>query len=292
MSVQHHGSGRWPANLVLSHLPECRRIGEKRVKGIKGGDHPVRRRQDTAWAAGEQSHCSYADSDGLETVEAWECHPDCPVRMLDEQSGFCGAQGGKDNRGREHGFKGPRYSPRKDNWGEPRDELGGASRFFYCAKASRGERNRGIDWSQRRWLRVAWPTWGFQGRPRSRLRDRRVIADNTHPTVKPVKLMQWLVRLVTPGRGLVLDPFCGSGSTLVAAVAEGRAAVGIDADPHAIEIAARRLDAALDEQAKELPFAEIEDTSTAPRSRLKRASTSRRSPARAGSRKAADAAPS
>jgi hypothetical protein len=68
-------------------------------------------------------------------------------------------------------------------------DSGGASRFFYTAKASSGERH-------------------YAGR-------------NGHPTVKPVDLMRWLCRLVTPPGGLILDPFCGSGSTGVAALAEG-----------------------------------------------------------------------
>lgn len=84
---------------------------------------------------------------------------------------------------------------------------GGASRFFYCAKASPSER-----------------------RPY-----------NDHPTVKPLALMEWLVRLVTPTGGTVLDPFCGSGSTLIAADREGLDAIGIDNDPYAVEIATRRL---------------------------------------------------
>ncbi|HUU96336.1 MAG TPA: site-specific DNA-methyltransferase, partial [Phycisphaerae bacterium] len=99
-------------------------------------------------------------------------------------------------------------------WGES----GGASRFFYCAKASRRERGEG----------------------------------NDHPTVKPLALMRWLIRLVTAPDTVVLDPFCGSGSTLLAARAEGREAVGIDSDPHSIDITIGRLEKAM---AGQLPFA-------------------------------------
>jgi DNA modification methylase len=53
--------------------------------------------------------------------------------------------------------------------------------------------------------------------------------------------MQWLVRRVTPAGGTVIDPFCGSGSTLIAARREGFDAIGIDSDPHAVEITRRRL---------------------------------------------------
>ena len=87
---------------------------------------------------------------------------------------------------------------------------GGASRFFYTSKAS--------------------------GKDRGREQH-----GNNHPTVKPTDLMRWLCRLVTPPGGLILDPFMGSGSTGVAAVAEGFRFVGVDIERHHVEIAERRL---------------------------------------------------
>ena len=89
-------------------------------------------------------------------------------------------------------------------------DSGGASRFFYTAKADKADRGRG----------------------------------NDHPTVKPVDLMRWLCRLVTPAGGTILDPFTGSGSTLVAAAMEGFDAIGIDSDAHYCDIARRRAYAA------------------------------------------------
>ena len=65
---------------------------------------------------------------------------------------------------------------------------------------------------------------------------------NTHPTVKPVSLMRWLVRLACPEGGVVLDPYCGSGTTCVAAVEEGRHYIGIDRDPEFHKLATRRID--------------------------------------------------
>jgi hypothetical protein len=89
-------------------------------------------------------------------------------------------------------------------------ESGGASRFFYCAKASRAERGKG----------------------------------NAHPTVKPLDLMRWLVRLVTPAGGTVLDPFAGSGTTGVACVAEGCFDfLGIEREGEHAEVAIRRAQA-------------------------------------------------
>ena len=88
--------------------------------------------------------------------------------------------------------------------------VGGASRFFYTAKASKA--------------------------------DRFSEATNDHPTVKPLDLMRWLLTLVTPPRGVVLDPFAGSGSTLKAAKQLGVRAIGIEIEERYCEIAARRLD--------------------------------------------------
>jgi len=90
---------------------------------------------------------------------------------------------------------------------EQTGDSGGASRFFYTAKASRRERGEG----------------------------------NVHPTVKPIALMRWLVRLVTPKGGNVLDPFCGSGTTLLAAHLEGFDYLGIEREAEYVEIIRKRL---------------------------------------------------
>jgi site-specific DNA-methyltransferase (adenine-specific) len=71
--------------------------------------------------------------------------------------------------------------------------------------------------------------------------NRTTSARNTHPTVKPTDLMAWLVRLVTPPDGIVLDPFAGSGSTLVAAKREGFQYIGIEREAEYVEIAKARV---------------------------------------------------
>ena len=91
------------------------------------------------------------------------------------------------------------------------DGLGSAARFFYCAKASKKDRNDG--------------------------------ATNKHPTVKPTELMRYLVRLVTPPNGTVLDPFTGSGSTGKAAVLEGFSFIGIEQSEEYVQIAKARIGA-------------------------------------------------
>lgn len=115
------------------------------------------------------------------------------------------------------------------------------SRYFYCAKASRSERNAGLDGMPER-AHVALNTQnGALSDPRmNRPQERRPQA-NVHPTVKPIALMRWLVRMVTPPGGLVLDPFAGSGSTGCAAVLEGVNFIGIEKEASYAAIAERRI---------------------------------------------------
>lgn len=99
---------------------------------------------------------------------------------------------------------------------EPRGDSGSAARFFYSSKSTKKDRGEG----------------------------------NTHPTVKPVKLMEWLVKMVTPKNGKCLDPFMGSGSTGVAAVNTGRKFIGIEMDSEYFQIAKRRIEEVVDLQSK------------------------------------------
>jgi DNA modification methylase len=140
------------------------------------------------------------------------------ARMLDEQSGESVSSGGRNGRGLDGTIYG-RFADRGPcaNSGGVGDS-GGASRFFYTAKASRSERDAGLDYL-----------------PETTTRR------NHHPTVKPVALMRWCVRLVTPPGGTVLDPFCGSGSTGVAALSEGFGFVGTDREADFLDITRGRL---------------------------------------------------
>lgn len=113
----------------------------------------------------------------------------------------------------------------------------GASRFFYCAKASRSERNAGLDHLPAKWA----PTMngGIGGKPHDE--DIATPKHNPHPTVKPVALMRWLVRLVKMPEGtVILDPFMGSGTTGVACALEGVDFIGIEREAEYVEIAEAR----------------------------------------------------
>jgi hypothetical protein len=180
---QHHTTptykptGRFPANLVLSHDPEC-----------------------------EDDWCTLF----------------CAVRMLDDQT--------KDQRaGKPSGSFSCRskreitpnsQKPIQDRGaltkmaGYENGPVSGASRFFYCAKSSKADRNSGL--------------------PRGEV--------STHPTVKSTKLMEYLITLITPPNGTILDPFMGSGSTGVAAKRKGFDFIGIEQYPEYFEIAKKRID--------------------------------------------------
>lgn len=104
------------------------------------------------------------------------------------------------------------------------------SRLLFCAKATRAEREAGCEQLPKRSVQVYT---GKHHPPR--------IVRNSHPTVKPVELMRWLVRLVTPPDGLVLDPFAGSGTTGIATLLERRMFLGIERQGEYVDIACARL---------------------------------------------------
>jgi len=157
----------------------------------------------------------YADPDGTETVDDWRCVEGCPVRVLGEQSGELVSNAVTKPVARGLGYGGGNGSTL-----EPRDrDTGTAARFFpqfqhtpeevpflYCSKPSSAEKRAGLSDD-----------------------------DPRHPTVKPVDLMRWLIRLVTKPGDVVLDPFCGSATTGVAALIEGRRFIGIERAPDAGE---------------------------------------------------------
>lgn len=124
-------------------------------------------------------------------------------------------------------------------------DKGGASRFFYQAKVSKAERNMGLDEFEEK-VSMKWNgSDGHKGvgdfypdgseRPKTSYK-------NNHPTVKPVALMAYLCRLVTPPNGIVLDPFMGSGSTGIAARLEGFKFCGMELDEDYFKIASARIE--------------------------------------------------
>jgi site-specific DNA-methyltransferase (adenine-specific) len=152
------------------------------------------------------------------------CAPGCPVADLDQQSGIR-----RSRRGRPRSAGSSTLGYHMTKTGTEHNDVGGASRFFYVAKASTAERNHGLG-----------PITGPPGH-QSDSADSNDLARNTHPCVKPVALMRYLCRLITPPLGTVLDPFMGSASTGVAAVAEGLALLGIEAQRPYFDLARARM---------------------------------------------------
>lgn len=139
-----------------------------------------------------------------------KCSDGCAVASFDEQSGDRPISARKNgSEGKEKNAYAERKVPKEIREGDS----GGASRFFYCAKSSKADKGK----------------------------------DNTHPTPKNTKLMQYLIRLVTPKGGVVLDPFMGSGSTGVAAIKEGFGFIGIEREEEYLKIAQARIDASQEE---------------------------------------------
>ena len=126
---------------------------------------------------------------------------------------------------------------------------GSASRFFYTAKASKEERNFGLyDFEEK----VSEHNSGGIGRKTSVKKRIDMSGTNTpkmkniHPTVKPIDLMRYLVRLVTPKNGICLDPYLGSGTTAIACEMEKFRWIGIELVPEYAEIAKARIGAVKD----------------------------------------------
>ncbi|WP_276323667.1 DNA-methyltransferase [Achromobacter xylosoxidans] len=119
-----------------------------------------------------------------------------------------------------------------------RDGGGSAARFFYCAKATRADRNEGCETLESKPLN--WSS-GTQNPGSFQSEGTDKTSQNHHPTVKPTELMAYLCRLVTPPGGVVLDPFMGSGSTGKACMREGFRFIGIDMKPEYVEIAKARI---------------------------------------------------
>jgi site-specific DNA-methyltransferase (adenine-specific) len=129
------------------------------------------------------------------------------------------------------------------------EDTGGASRFFYCPKTSKSDRNEGCDELDEKGYNIN------QAHNSKTLEERYGLkSKNNHPTVKPTDLMRYLVRLVTPKGGTVLDPFMGSGSTGKGAVLEGMNFVGIERETEYYEIAKNRISAVNKEQHHEKFF--------------------------------------
>lgn len=248
-------NGRFPANVILSHSDGCKCVGTKKVKGsscspddIGKGTENTPNNGILGKGKGGVITSAYTDENGEETVEDWECVDDCPVKILDEQSGITKSGKVKSDKLAYNGDSVTGFLRGVSNSSNQHGDSGGASRFFYVAKASRTERNWGLDDFEDKEMARSVGAQNDIEYPKDQIGlNKTNIVKNTHPTIKPVQLMRYLVRLVTPPGGLVLDPFNGSGTTGIACKLEGFDYIGIDREQEYIDISRGRIDNWVDE---------------------------------------------
>jgi site-specific DNA-methyltransferase (adenine-specific) len=136
------------------------------------------------------------------------------------------------------------------------------SRFFYVAKASKRDRNEGLDGLPTRRASALGYDIGLGEAGEGMFKDRNPQKQNFHPTVKPTELMRYLIKLVTPDGGTVLDPFTGSGSTGKAALLDGYQFVGIELTDEYLPIIDGRLKWAKEQQEAVTDLQEVEKKET------------------------------
>jgi site-specific DNA-methyltransferase (adenine-specific) len=164
-------------------------------------------------------------------------------QLLDEQSGI--SKSGFNPKANKKQYKGGVFGGGETNETTGYVDKGGASRFFYCPKTSKKDRNEGLDefdekikaGAEFRPNHMEKALEGQDGNPFGRWGKIK----NNHPTVKPTDLMRYLINLITPPNGTTLDPFMGSGSTGKAAVRCGVNFIGIEKEQEYMDIASARI---------------------------------------------------
>jgi site-specific DNA-methyltransferase (adenine-specific) len=231
--------GRFPANVLLSHHEDCKVVGE--VEDTRSGGNTTKE----GWFSGTEAGAMKATI----TTPVYECADGCAVKILDEQAPKTGNAFKKTRTKDTTGGSGDSWTNGGKKAGQDNgvfDGLSGASRFFYCAKVGKKERNAGLDNFEEKEVCYGYKTDSESVKNRDKKGDiglnKVKIRKNTHPTVKPIKLMTYLTKLITPPNGKVLDPFMGSGSTGMACVMEGFDFVGIDMDEEYVEISKARIE--------------------------------------------------
>ena len=253
-----HSQGRFPANLILECI--CDEVIDTKIKGHRHSGKPSPNKKVSIFGNVMTGNTKcYTDNNGNEKTII-HTNPGCPCYMLDRQSGersFGNKQGGYSYKGKHYQVKGfiQNNSPQAlSNYGD----TGGASRFFYQAKVSGhcdienlkigGERHLGCEklfWLESK--QIDEDTW-MKLRAENLLRKKekgytphKIQWGNIHPTCKPVSLVKYLIRLITPPKGIVLDMFMGSGSTGMACKELRYNFVGIEIDKDYTDIAVQRL---------------------------------------------------
>ena len=221
-TLHAESAGRWPAHLLLSHAPGCVEVGTRKVKsaqGVRGSDSG-----NTMYGGGNGmqrpstgQEVGYADPDGTETIPTFDCEPGCPVAELDLQSG--------DSK-----------SPPVGSVARVKSRADGDDALVFMDRAARVVPNGHGD---RGGASRFFPTFHYASKAPTK--ERPKVNGVSHPTVKSLDLMKWLIRLVTPPGGTVLDCFAGSGATLEAAELLGFNSIGIEAEAAYIPLIESRI---------------------------------------------------
>lgn len=223
---QMYRGGRFPANLIWTHHPDCQETEEYEI--VKGQKHGVRTKnfgsEEEAIEGGNETGGEMNEPDTI--FKKWNCVEGCPTKMFPNNTGAFA----KVNIGQK-GFGGVIYDKYKSGGDGGKSfydngALGNASRFFKCC-----------EWEEEDFTPII-----YQAKASKSERNEGLTTRNFHPTVKPVKLMSYLVRLITKKGGIVLDPFCGSGSTGIGAIREGMKFIGIEMTKEYIPIAEARIE--------------------------------------------------
>ena len=246
---------------MLSHTPDCKLVGTKKVKNLGGvpDETSVKTSQPSFTSSDRTSTVHHFDEDGFETVEKWLCAGGCPVAILDEQSGVSNGDQRIVHHKSNSGFVDDGNGYETMSYGD----IGGASRFFfnsdwsyeiaeqidqavpffYQSKASRFERDAGLQELPKKFLATMGDGIGAREHNPN---ESTAWVRNIHPTLKPISLCKHLATLLLPPAAYaprrILIPFCGSGSEMIACVLSGwEEVIGIEISGEYCTIARARL---------------------------------------------------
>jgi site-specific DNA-methyltransferase (adenine-specific) len=229
-------TGRFPANLIFTHAEDCVEVG------VVEESYAINKTEE--WTGfGQKERPDYESSEQKVSTVLYECVDGCPVKELDEQSG--NRPGGTFPAKRGQAVNTSFASGQETPGGQRQmGDSGGASRFFYVAKANKKDRNEGLDGLMEKGKVYNGTSEDSAGKAPGSVEDKFSTKPQTnfHPTVKPTSLMEYLVALVCPVGGVVLDPFTGSGSTGKAAIRKGMKFVGIEMTDEYLPIIKGRLE--------------------------------------------------
>jgi site-specific DNA-methyltransferase (adenine-specific) len=228
-------TGRFPSNVIFSHADGCVEVG------VVEETYNINKTEE--WTGfGQKEKPDYESTEQKVSTPLYECVDGCPVAELDKQSGVTKSSSGT--------FKATDYEERETSTPFTRGDFvgkgdsGGASRFFYVAKANKKDRNEGLTGLEEKVKVYNGKSEEPAGNAPGSVEDKFSTKPqaNHHPTVKPTSLMTYLINLVTPVGGVVLDPFTGSGSTGKASIQNGYKFVGVEMTEEYLPIIKGRLE--------------------------------------------------